>query len=90
MRKWIATALLVAMPGIAQAASVDASLIPDGTYVVHVERVIDAKHMLIKLDNGMETTVTADRTNMSFDVLATNDVVKMSLIKGGVAVYAKQ
>ncbi|HEV3153212.1 MAG TPA: hypothetical protein VGZ02_05375 [Candidatus Baltobacteraceae bacterium] len=90
MRKWIFAALLLAVPNAAQAATVDPSLIPDGTYTVQIERVVDSKHIVIKMDNGMESAISTNRVNVSFDRLSANDTVKMSIIKGIVAVFAKQ
>ena len=43
-------ALALLAPATAMAATIDASLIPDGTYTVKVERVIDSKHMLVTMD----------------------------------------
>jgi translation initiation factor IF-1 len=79
---------VVAAVGPAQAANmVDPTLIPDGTYNATVEKVMDGKHITIKLDNGVETTVTTNRTNVDFGKVHPNDKIMMSLIKGMVAVY---
>lgn len=78
-----------ATPAAAMAASVNASLIPDGTYVVKVEQVNDAQHLTVKMDNGMETTLTATGT-VSFAKVKANQTIKVSLIKGKVPVYAIQ
>jgi translation initiation factor IF-1 len=75
-------------PSVAGAASIEATSIPDGTYTVKVERVIDAKHVLVMLDNGSETTLAAGRDSVDFSKIKPNDQVKMSLIKGNVMVYA--
>lgn len=78
----------IAAPSIAMAANtVDASLIPDGTYNATVEKVVDGKHITIKMNNGVETTVTTNRSNVDFSKVKPNDQIKMSLIKGMVAVY---
>lgn len=77
--------------GALAANTVDPSLIPDGTYTATVEKVVDSKHILVKLDqNGMETTLTTNRSNVDFSKVAANDHIMMSLIKGMVAVYAKK
>ncbi|HZT12889.1 MAG TPA: hypothetical protein VFA29_08800, partial [Candidatus Baltobacteraceae bacterium] len=65
-------------------------LIPDGTYTATVEKMIDNKHLLVKMNNGMETTLTTDRANVDFGKVKTNDSIKLSLIKGQVAVYQVQ
>jgi hypothetical protein len=81
-------ALALLAPAIALAATIEASLIPDGTYTVKVERVIDAKHILVTMDNGAETTLSAGRETVDFSKCKQNDQVKLSLIKGSVMVYA--
>lgn len=80
---------LAAAPAAALAATVDASLIPDGTYVVKVEQVPDASHVTVKMDNGMEATLTASG-KVTFAKIKANDTIKVSLIKGKVPVYAVQ
>ena len=80
--------LALLAPVTALAATIDASLIPDGTYTVKVERVIDAKHMLVTMDNGAETTLSAGRDSVDFSKCKQNDQIKLSLIKGSVMVYA--
>lgn len=82
-------ALFSFAPAAALAAPVNASLIPDGTYVVKVEQVQDAQHVTVKMDNGMETTLTATGS-VSFNKVKANDTIKVSLIKGKVPVYAVQ
>lgn len=92
MRKLVAALTLaaaLAAPAIASAATVDASLIPDGTYKGKIEKVIDAKHVLVKLENGMESELSTTRSNVDFSKLAANDSIQMSIIKGEVRVYAK-
>jgi len=77
-----------AAPAAALAGNtVDPSLIPDGTYNATVEKVMDGKHITIKMNNGVETTVTTNRSNVDFNKVRPNDQIKMSLIKGMVAVY---
>ena len=72
---------------VAQAAMVDASTFPDGTYTATVERVVDAKHVQVLID-GKETTLPAGRDSIDFSKVKTNDQIKLSLIKGAVVVYA--
>jgi type 1 fimbria pilin len=84
------TALLVALaaPTFALAANtIDPSLIPDGTYTVKVEKVIDSKHMQVTMDNGAETTLAAGRDTVDFGKIKATDSVKLSLIKGNVMVF---
>lgn len=77
----------IAAPAAAIANTVNPSLIPDGTYNATVEKVMDGKHITIKMENGVETTVTTNRSNVDFSKVKPNDQIKMSLIKGMVAVY---
>jgi len=79
--------LILLAPGAAFAATVDASLIPDGTYTVKVDRVIDSKHIQVTMDNGTQTTLSAGRDSVDFSKIKQNDQVKMSLIKGSVMVF---
>jgi hypothetical protein len=74
-------------PLCASAATVAASAIPDGTYTVKVEKVVDAKHVQVVMDNGTETTLPAGRPNVDFSKLQPNDQMKLSLIGGSVMVY---
>jgi len=94
VRKLLSLLALIAAfaaPAAALAANtVDPSLIPDGTYTATVEKVVDSKHILVKLDNGMEANLTTNRANVDFSKIAANDHIMMSLIKGMVAVYAKK
>lgn len=47
-------------------ALVDPALIPDGDYAVTVEKVVDAKHLVVKMENGIEARLPATGS-MSFD-----------------------
>jgi hypothetical protein len=83
--------LLVALgllaPLCARAATVAATSIPDGTYTVKVEKIIDAKHVQVRMDNGSETTLAAGRTTVDFSKVQPSDQIKISLINGTVMVY---
>ena len=83
----IALALGASLGSTAMAATIDASLIPDGTYTVKVEKVVDNKHMQVALDNGSETTLAAGRETVDFGKVKAGDQVKLSLGKGQVLVY---
>ncbi len=94
MRKLLSLLALIAALAAPAAAlagnTVDPTLIPDGTYTATVEKVVDSKHILVKLDNGMEANLTTNRSNVDFSKISANDHIMMSLIKGMVAVYAKK
>jgi hypothetical protein len=92
LNKLAATLLCAAatvVPIASRAAAVDPALIPDGTYVVKVERVEDARHLLVMMRNGVETTLIA-RSTIDFSKVKANDTLKISLIKGIVPVYIVQ
>lgn len=72
----------------AQAATVDPAQIPDGTYTATVEKVIDNKHVMLRLQNGMRSLFTTVKPNVDFSKIKTNDQIKLSVIKGLIAVYA--
>ena len=92
MRQVLASGLFVALsivPSLAMAATVDSSLVPDGTYVVKVEKVQDSQHALVMMENGIETTLVAAGT-VDFSKVKSNATIRISLIKGKVPVYAAQ
>lgn len=92
MRSLIAPALLalaILVPSVADATLIDPSLVPDGTYVVKVEKVEDAQHALVLMQNGVETTLIA-QGSVDFGKLKPNETIKISLVKGKVVVYAIQ
>ncbi len=80
-------AAAILAPMVASAAPIDATLIPDGTYVVKVERVSDAQHITVMMQNGVETTLTS-KDGVNFGRVKPNDTIKVSLIKGMVPVFA--
>ncbi len=89
MRKTFSILVLaaaIAAPISALANTVDASLVPDGTYVVKVERVMDAQHVTVRMDNGIETTLAA-KGSVDFLKVKTNDTMQISVVQGKVPVY---
>lgn len=91
LNKFAATLMFAAAtvaPVATLASTVDPTLIPDGTYVVKVEKVQDASHILVVMQNGVETTLVASR--LDFNRVKANDTLKISLIKGLVPVYVVQ
>ena len=67
---------------------VAATTIPDGTYTVKVERIVDPKHVVVAMDNGNETTLGAGRDTVDFSKVRQDDQLKVSIIGGSVMVYA--
>lgn len=94
MRKTILSLGLVAAlaaPTVALAANtIDASLIPDATYTVKVVKVVDSKHILVTMDNGSQTTLTAGRPTVDFGKVSAGDSLKLSTSKGTVLVFLDQ
>ena len=82
-------AVSTVIPVAAFAGTVDATLIPDGTYVVKVEKVQDPQHVLVVMQNGVETMLAA-RSTIDFSKVKANDTLKLSVIKGIVPVYIIQ
>ena len=80
-------AALAILPTAALATSIDSSLIPDGTYTVKIDQVVDSKHIKVTMDNGADTTLSAGRDSVDFTKIKAGDSVKLSLIKGQVMVY---
>ncbi|HEY1975989.1 MAG TPA: hypothetical protein VGG89_05585 [Candidatus Baltobacteraceae bacterium] len=82
----VAASLVLACTAPALAAVVDSNMIPDGQYVVKVERVQDAHHVLVLMSNGVETVLVA-RGDVDFSKLKPNDSVRVALVKGVVPVF---
>ncbi|MGC9991862.1 MAG: hypothetical protein ABSD52_05635 [Candidatus Cybelea sp.] len=74
-------------PATARAATVSSTAIPDGTYTVKVEKIVDSKHVQVVMDNGSETTLTAGRSTVDFSKIQPSDQIKVSIIQGTVMVY---
>jgi hypothetical protein len=67
--------------------TIDASLIPDGTYTVKVQKVVDSKHIFVAMDNGSQATLAAGRPTVDFGKVSAGDSLKVSTSKGTVLVY---
>jgi translation initiation factor IF-1 len=74
-------------PAAAGAATVSPAAIPDGTYTVKVEKIVDSKHVEVVMDNGSQTTLVAGRSTVDFSKIQPSDQIKVSLIQGTVMVY---
>ncbi|MBV8748358.1 MAG: hypothetical protein JO103_01455 [Candidatus Eremiobacteraeota bacterium] len=83
----IALAAALATPAAALAADVtiDASLIPDGTYTVHVDKVVNAQHILVTMQGTMKTDLASGKADVTFtDKVKANDDLRIVLAKGKV------
>lgn len=67
---------------------VDASLIPDGTYGVTVEKVVDASHVTVAMVGGIESTLSA-APSVSFGQVKPNDHIRVSVLKGKILSFTK-
>lgn len=67
-------------------ALVDPSLIPDGDYTVTVEKIVDAKHIVVKMENGVEARLPATGS-MSFDPNAKTTKARIFVYKGVVITF---
>lgn len=83
----LSLAVAFALPLVASAATIDATLIPDGTYTCVVDKVIDATHILVTMENSAQTTLTSGRPNVDFSKVKPDDKLKLSLAKGQVLVF---
>ena len=67
--------------------TLDPSMLPDTTYRVVVNRVIDSTHIAVTLSTGVRTLLTAGRPNMDFSHIRPGDSVMLSTEKGTVLVF---
>lgn len=74
------------VPVAARASLVDPALIPDGEYKVTVEKVVDSKHIIVKMDNGIESEVPAAKT-LSFDSTSSVKTARLFIYKGVVITF---
>jgi type 1 fimbria pilin len=86
-RFFAALVFACSVPLAAAASTVSPSSIPDGTYTVTVEKVVDAKHVQVKMDNGSDTMLSAGKPTVDFSKVQPNDQLKLSVIAGAVAVF---
>lgn len=65
---------------------VQPALIPDGDYLVIVEKIVDAKHIIVRMDNGIESQIPAAPT-LSFNPAAHLKYAKIFVYKGAVITF---
>jgi len=83
-----ALAVAVSLPVTCLATMVDATLIPDGTYGVTVEKVLDAAHVTVGMVGGLEATLTAG-ANVHFDQVKPASHIKITVLKGKVLAFTQ-
>ncbi len=89
IRALIVALMLSATTGIACAAKVDANLVPDGLYTAIVEKVTDAGHATVKMDNGVEVDVRPAKHTVVFSAGMENMRVKIYIMQGEVIALSK-
>jgi len=83
-----ALVLAVSLPATCLATMVDASLIPDGTYGVTVEKVLDSAHVTVAMVGGLEATLTAG-SGVHFDQVKPTAHIKITVLKGKVLAFTQ-
>jgi hypothetical protein len=78
--------LATLIPGRAFAAGIDPSLIPDGSYPAHVDKVIDAAHISVT----MQGTIKVDLSGAFGDKVKVNDDIQVTLSGGKVTAFSKK
>lgn len=81
--------IVAAVFSVLLASLVDPALIPDGDYVVTVEKIVDSKHIVVKMENGIESQIPAAAT-VSFDPGSHLKHAKIFVYKGVVITYKSQ
>ncbi len=71
---------------IAFAAGIDPSLIPDGSYPAHVDKIIDASHISVT----MQGTIKADLSGAFGDTVKAGDDIQVTLSSGKVTTFSKK
>jgi hypothetical protein len=71
--------------------SIDPSLIPDGSYPAHVDKVINAQHLAVTMQGTLKVFLASARPNVNFaDKIKANDEIVVTLANGKVTEYAKK
>jgi hypothetical protein len=71
--------------------AIDPTLIPDGTYPAHVDRVISPQHLAVTMQGTLRVFLDAGRPNINFsDKLKANDDIVVTLSGGKVTAFAKR
>lgn len=83
----VAAFLASLVPVAASCATIASTSLADGTYTVQVVKVVDPKHVEVRMDTGADTTLASGRDNVDFSKVQVNDQLMLSLIKGSVVVF---
>jgi hypothetical protein len=71
--------------------SIDPSLIPDGTYPAHVDRVVNDQHMEVTMQGTLKVFLASARKGVTFsDKVRANDDIAVTLNDGKVTAFTKR
>jgi hypothetical protein len=71
--------------------SIDPSLIPDGTYPAHVDRVVNDQHMEVTMQGTLKVFLAAARKTVTFaGKVKANDDIAVTLADGKVTALTKK
>lgn len=59
--------------------------IADGTYTVKVQKIVDAKHVVVSTEDGKQATLAAGRDAIDFSKVKPNDQLRLSIADGAVS-----
>lgn len=83
-------AILVPLHAAAADDAIDPTLIPDGTYPAHVDRVIDPRHLEVTMQGTLKIFLTSGRWDVTFnEKLKSNDDIAVTLTDGKVTAFKK-
>jgi hypothetical protein len=94
-RRLLTAALVLALLSGARPAraddAIDPSLIPDGTYPAHVDRVITAQRIEVTMQGTLRVFLTAARPSVNFsDKIKASDDIAVTLAEGKVTGFSKK
>ena len=71
--------------------SIDPSLIPDGNYRAHVDKVVNAQVLAVTMQGVLKVLLASGRANVTFtDKIKANDDIVVTLVDGKVTAYSKK
>jgi major membrane immunogen (membrane-anchored lipoprotein) len=71
--------------------SIDPSLIPDGTYPAHVDRVVSNQQMEVTMQGSLKVVLESARKNVTFaDKVKANDDIAVTLSDGKVTAFTRK
>ena len=85
------TALLLPLQAVRADDSIDPSLIPDGTYPAHVDRIVNSAHIEVTMQGTLKVNLSSGRTSVSFtEKIKANDDIAVTLADGKVMAFIKK